>query len=28
VQPAAGGLLCRGVGHDDIWRSLPTSTIL
>ena len=28
MQPAAGGLLCRGVGLDGIWRSLPTSTIL
>ena len=28
VQPAVEGLLCRGVGLDDLWRSLPTSTIL
>ena len=28
VQPAIGGLLCRGVGLNDLWRSLPISKIL
>ena len=28
VQPAVGGLLCRGVGLDDLWRSAPAPTIL
>jgi len=27
VQPAVGQL-CRGVGLHDLWRSLPTPTIL
>ena len=28
VQPAVGSLLCRGVGLDDLWRSLPAPTTL
>ena len=28
VQPAVGSLLCRGVGLDDLQRSLPAPTIL
>ena len=28
VQPVVGGLLCSGVGLSDLWRSLPTLTIL
>jgi len=28
VQPAVGNLLCSGVRFDDLWRSLPTPTIL
>lgn len=28
AQPAVEGLLCRGVELDDLWRSLPTPTIL
>lgn len=28
VQPAVVGLLCRGVGLVDLWRSLPAPRIL
>ena len=28
VQPAVGGLLCWGVGLDDLWRSLSAPSIL
>lgn len=28
VQPAVGDLLFRGVGLDDLWRSIPTPTVL
>jgi len=28
VQPAVVGLLCRGAGFDDVWRSLPAPVIL
>ena len=28
VQPAVGGPLCRGIGLNDLWRSLPAPTIL
>jgi len=27
-KPAAGSLLCRGVGHYDLWRALPAPTVL
>jgi len=28
VQPAAGGLLCRGAELSDLQRFLPTPTVL
>ena len=28
VWPVVEGLFCRGVGLDDLWRSLPTPIIL
>jgi len=28
VQPAVGGLFCRGAGLNYLWRSLPAPTIL
>jgi len=28
MLPAVGGLLCRGVELDDLWKSLPAPTVL